>query len=116
EPRTELLIRHADHCDVGDIGVCKQQLLDLGREDVLATGDDHVVVTALDGEPARLVESADVTGRDEPVDTVLVAAARVALERHRVADEDAAGLARCHVVALLIEESYDGATQRPPDG
>ena len=40
-----------------------------------------------------LVEAADVAGRHQPVDHVLVAAAGVALEQHLVADEDAAGLA-----------------------
>ena len=41
-----------------------------------------------------VVEVADVAGGQQAVDHVLVAAARVALELHVVADEDAAGLAR----------------------
>ena len=71
-----------------------EQVLDLAREDVLAAGDDHLVVAAVDEQAAARVEVADVAGRHQAVDDVLAAAAGVALEQHLVADEDAAGLAR----------------------
>ena len=70
-----------------------QGLLDLLGEDVLAAGDDHVVVAAVDEEPPGGVEVADVAGGHEAVEAVLAPAARVALEEQRVADEDAPGLA-----------------------
>ena len=37
-----------------------QQVLDLTREDVLATGDDHLVVAPVDEQAPRGVEVADV--------------------------------------------------------
>jgi hypothetical protein len=70
-----------------------ERVLHLLGEHVLAARDDHLVVAALDEEPAVLVEAPDVARGHQAVDAVLVAAARVALEQQRVADEDAAGLA-----------------------
>ena len=83
---------HADRGDLDDRVVAGQAVLDLLGEDVLAAGDDHLVVAALDVQQPVLVEAADVAGRHQPVDHVLVAAAGVALEEQAVADEDPAGL------------------------
>ena len=52
----------ADDGRVGDGRVAQQHLLDLGRDDVLAAGDDQVVVPALDLEEALLVDPAEVAG------------------------------------------------------
>ena len=71
-----------------------QQVLDLSREHVLAAGDDHVVVAAVDEQPPVGVEVADVAGGHEPAAAVLVAAAGVALEQHLRAHEDAPAGAR----------------------
>ena len=70
-----------------------EQVLDLAREDVLAAGDDHLVVAAVDEEAAGRVEVADVAAAEEAVDDLLAAAAGVALEGHFVADEDPPDLA-----------------------
>ena len=78
-----------------------EQVLDLGREDVLAAGDDHLVVAALDEQPALLVEPAEVAAGHQIADPVLVLAAGVAGEEQRVADEDAADLALRHLLAVL---------------
>src|SRR3954470_2704652 len=37
------LVRHADHLDVGDVGMGVEELLDLTGIDVLAAADDHVL-------------------------------------------------------------------------
>ena len=71
-------------------GVVGEQVLDLAREDVLAAGDDHLVVAAVDEQPPALVEVPDVAGDISPSIDLLAAAAGVALELHLVADEDAA--------------------------
>ena len=89
----ELVVAHPDHGDVADRLVAVKQLLDLLGEDVLAAGDDHVVVAAVDEEAPALVEVADVARGHEAVDDVLAAAARVALEQHLVGHEDPPGLA-----------------------
>ena len=98
------------------VGVVGEQVLDLAREDVLAAGDDHLVVAAVDEQPPVLVEVADVAGGHQAVDDVLVAAAGVALEQHLVADEDAAGLALLDLLAVLVVELDDRAARRAAGG
>ena len=78
----------------------REQLLDLGREDVLAARDDHLVVAPVDVQPPLGVEVADVAGGHQALDDVLVAAARVALELREVADEDPAALALADLLAV----------------
>src|SRR3954454_777977 len=93
EPPAELVVRDADRGHLDDGVVQRQAVLDLLREDVLTAGDDHLVVAALDVEPAVAVEAADVAGGHQPVDDLLgLPPAGVALEEHAVADEDAPGL------------------------
>src|SRR6201999_4038363 len=57
-------------------------------------------------------EVADVAARQQPVDLVLVAAARVALELDVVADEDAPGLATRGRVAVLVVDLPEAAARR----
>src|SRR5215213_4407814 len=52
EALTELRIRNAYHCHVGDLRQDRDGLLDGPREDVLAAGDDHLVVASGDEQPA----------------------------------------------------------------
>ena len=70
QPLAELLVVDADHRDLDDRLVVGEQVLDLAREDVLAAGDDHLVVAAVDEEAAVGVEVADVAaataGRRSP--------------------------------------------------
>ena len=62
QPLAELLVVDAEDRDLLDRVVALEQLLDLRREDVLAAGDDHVVVAAVDEQPPVVVEVADVAG------------------------------------------------------
>ena len=56
------LVGHADDRDVVDAVEPHQRLLDLGRVDVEAAGDVHVLEPVGDGQVAVLVEGADVAG------------------------------------------------------
>jgi hypothetical protein len=110
-----LLVRDADDRRIADRRVREQQLLDLAGEDVLPARDDHVVVAAIDEQPAAGVEVADVAARHQPVDDLLRAAAGVALERHRVADEDPAGRADVDVASVVVDDPHPGAARHPAD-
>ena len=54
-----LAVRDADHRDLPDRRVRHQRVLDLDGGDVLAAGDDHVLLPVGDHEVALLVEVAD---------------------------------------------------------
>src|SRR3569833_1787807 len=56
-----LLVRYADHRAVGHRGVTHQDVLHLGRVDVLPARDDHVLDPVVDDEVAVLVQVAGVT-------------------------------------------------------
>src|SRR3954447_5356959 len=88
EHLAELGVGHADHGGLVDLRVEVEQLLHLGGEQVLAAGDDHVVVTPIDEQVAVGVEVADVARRQQAAALLLVAAVGVALEPGAVADED----------------------------
>ena len=89
----------ADHGRVDDLGVAQQHLLDLGRDDVLAAADDHVVDPVLDVEEAFLVDAAEVAG-------VQPAVGVGAAGRHgRALDED-----------LAVVDPQVGGQQRPAGG
>ncbi len=51
-----------------------EQILNLEREDVLASGDNHVVIAAIDEPQPGLVEMPGVAGGQQPVDDFLVPA------------------------------------------
>ena len=59
---------------------------------------------------------ADVARGHQPSDLLLRAAARVALELDRVADEDPPGLAGRQLVAVGVEDLDDGAADDASDG
>src|SRR5262245_3200740 len=56
-----LLVGYADHRDLRHRGVLKQAILDLDGRDVLAAGDDHVLLAVADGD-VRPLPIAAVTG------------------------------------------------------
>jgi hypothetical protein len=62
------LVGPADHRGFGDVRRFDQQVLDFGRVDVLAAGNDHVLAAAVDIEIAFLVEVAHVAGAKPAVD------------------------------------------------
>ena len=75
-PPTPLGVLQPDHDDVGDPGVVDERALDLGREDVGATGDDHVDTPVDDVEVALGLEPAEVAAGGEAVDRRAAAAVR----------------------------------------
>ena len=109
QPGAELLVVDAERGRFDDFRVAADQVLDLGREHVFPTGDDHFVIAAADVEQPVVVEIAEVARGQQPIDDLLAAAAGVSLERHRVADEDAAHLSLRQLVTLLVEDLHLGA-------
>src|SRR2546423_11717857 len=75
QPLPELVVLHADAGRLGDGGMGRERVLDLLGEDVLAAGDAHLDVSALDEQAAGGVEAPDVAGGHEVADTPLVLAA-----------------------------------------
>src|SRR4249919_2337371 len=101
QPPPELVVVDADRGHLEHAFVAGQAVLDLLREDVLASGHDHLVVAALDVEAALVVEPADVARRHQAVDDLLRLATGVALEQQAVPDEDPAGLPRGRLASLI---------------
>src|SRR5512142_2630249 len=56
----ELVVVNTDRGCLHDAFVRGEELLDLRREYVLAAEDDHLVVAAVDEQPSRAIEVADV--------------------------------------------------------
>ena len=77
-------VRRGDHCQLRDLGQCRDGFLDLRGGEVLAASDDHVVQPVGDREEAVVVEHAHVAGA---VPAVVVERA-VVQRRIRVADEE----------------------------
>ena len=87
-----------------------RQRFDLGRVDVLAAGDDHVLY-AVDHE-TFLVHVARVAGAQPAVNDGsfgLLGLAPVAQHHARPARDDFAGLAARHFLHLLIDDADVGA-------
>ena len=61
-------VRHADQRAVGHRGMRVEHVLDLGRIDVLAAADHHVLGAVDDVDEALLVEPREVAGADPAVD------------------------------------------------
>ena len=55
-------VRQADNGDLGDAGVFQQAVLDLGREMVLATPDDHFLDPSRHGDVAARIHPAQIAG------------------------------------------------------
>ncbi len=55
-------IGHADDAAIGDIGMFEQHTFDLGGVDVLAAGNDHVLLAVMDPEITVIVARADIAG------------------------------------------------------
>ena len=69
-----VVVRDADDGDVADVLVGHQHVLDLGRVDVLAAGDDHVLHAVVQVDVAVVVEVAGVAGTSASRRAVTVAA------------------------------------------
>src|SRR3954454_11438391 len=109
---TEILVVDADRRRLLHRLVVGKQVLDLAREDVLTTGDDHLIVSSVDEEAPVLVEVANIAGGEQLAELLLVPAARVALERQLIADEDPAGVARLDVVFVIVDDPDHRSTRR----
>ena len=108
---TEALIRDTCDCALADTLELAECIFGLAWEDVLATGDNHVVLATGDVEQA-VFHATQVTGTDHAVNDLLVRArAGVALVQHVVADEDSTGLAVGDAVAVFVE-NLDTSAQR----
>src|SRR4051794_1175070 len=112
-----LLVRHADDSDLGHSGMRPDDVLDLAREDVEATGHDHVLLAVDDRQEPVGVLAGDVTGVQPAALEGLFRLLRlvpVALHDERPADADLAGLAVRHLVEVLVEERDLQPRHRPP--
>ena len=120
DPLAPLLVGQPDHRAVAHRGVLHQRLLDLGRVDVEAAGDDHVLQAVDDEQVALVVEVADVAG-------VVPAEARgrggrlrvlvVAGHHERAAHDDLAALAgRQQRPGLGVHDPHLHQRRGPPGG
>src|SRR5690606_34489113 len=113
-----VLVGDADDDDVADRRVLQQRVLDLGRVDVDAAGDDEVGAAVAHVEPAVLVEVPEVAGRVE----VAAHGGRgllrvpVVLETGLPARVDQAGLPRRQLRAVRVEDLDLDAVDRAPHG
>ena len=64
---TEARVGRGDDRDLGDARHPEEQLLDLGRADVLAAADDDVLLAVDDREEPVVVDHADVAGLEPAV-------------------------------------------------
>jgi hypothetical protein len=69
------LVVDADDRDVPHARQARDDVLDLAREDVLAAGDEHLVLAAVDEQAALRVEMSHVARRGQAVEDGLAAAA-----------------------------------------
>ena len=74
------LVGHADDRDIRHVRMLVQHRLDLGRVDVLAAGDVHLLQAALDPVEALVVALGDVAGA-QPAVVVNAAAVASALRQ-----------------------------------
>jgi hypothetical protein len=95
-----------------DVVVADERLLDLQGIDVLAAGDDHLVVAADHVEPAGPVEPTEVPGDHEAVVERLRVAGGVALELRVAPHGDPPDLAPGDLAALVVDDPQLGADDR----
>jgi hypothetical protein len=70
-----------------------EQVLDLAGKDILAAGDDHLVIAAFDEQATGLIDAAGVTSGHQATEPVFAPTAGIAVEEHLVAGEDSTDLA-----------------------
>ena len=117
------IVRDADDATVEHRGVLLEYRLDVGGKDVLAAGEDHVLLAVDDEKIAILVEPAEVAGAQPgpPFRVVpqrlgggLVAVVVTAHHEARPAD-DLTGFARGQFAAGLVDDPEVGARHRLAD-
>src|SRR5215510_9128084 len=106
---TELVVGNADDSDVLHVGVPEDRGLDLGRVDIDAAGDDHVLGAIGDEEIAVIIELADVADAEEPLGIKRIETERhcvqIAADRHRRPDPDLAGLVARKLAAIGVTDA-----------
>src|SRR5712691_7396268 len=112
----EARVGHPDDGDRGDLRVRKEQVLDLGRGQVLAAADDEVLRAAGDREVSVLVEDAAVAGPEPAVRRVRLRGEcrtlEVAERLRRGADEQVALRLRRHRPAVAVDDAQLRAGER----
>jgi hypothetical protein len=114
----ELVVRHAEHRDVGDRGVSREHALDLGRVDVGAARDDEVGAAVGDEQIPLVVETTEVPGREEAVPKrrhVAPGRSPVVEVEARAAHVDQADVASRTLVSVLVHDADLVPRPRPPD-
>ena len=91
-------------------------VLDFVREDVLAPGDDHLVVAAVDEQKPVVIDVTGVAGVHVSVDDRLRAAVGVPRERQRSAHEDATVRPFGYVAAVVVEQPDQRPARRTARG
>ena len=109
-------MRYADHRALGHAGVGIERGLDLGRIDVLAARDDHVLEAVDDVEDADLVHVAEVAGVQPAIAQRLrgqLGLVPVAFHHQRPAHDDLAVLSWRQKAVLGVDDGQLAADQRP---
>ena len=114
-----LLVRDADDRGGRHPGMRGEHVLDLAREDVEPTRDDHVLLAVDDVEEPLVVAPRDVSGVQPAVREQLgrlLGLLPVAGRRQGPAHADLARLAVGNLVALLVEQRHVYPRDRAPAG
>jgi hypothetical protein len=107
---TPTRVRHTDHCHLADLGMLAQQRFHLGRVDVLAAGDEHVLRAIDDGEVALLVDTTYVADPPESIRCHRrgsgLRIVPVAVEGFGSPDHDLARFSHRHIVEIVPDDPY----------
>src|SRR5690242_9330410 len=101
-------IRPADHATVDDIRMFDQHALDLGGVDVLAAGDDQIILALQHPEIAVVIAPGDVPGMVPAVLQRVPRRVRISPifgEHVGTADDDLTGRAYGGCVAVAVDDS-----------
>ena len=90
QPLPEVVVRHADHCHIGNSIVREENVLDLLGEHVLTAADNHLVSASGDEQQPCLVDATDVAGRHQAINDLFATATRVPVELRATTNEDSA--------------------------
>ena len=113
-----LRIGSADHRRHFDSGMSVKYFLDIVREYVLATADDHVLLAIDDVEVALLVEATHVSQGEEPAFSCLRRRLRIVEifpDDRRATDMDFSDLAVRNNISILVPQLDEHTDHRPAD-
>ena len=112
-------VRHTNDGDERDRWMLHQAVLDLGRPDPVATGDDDIVVTAVEPEVPFFVTMAGIAGQQPAVAEFIlrrVGLIPVTQEEHRVwsLDRDGPGFSGPHRIPFVVHDFQHMTGHRTP--